>query len=137
MKKLITTSILATVAGFAANMGIGYLFVFFFTELEDQYENELIFRPWSDPVMSLYFLHTVYMAFILAWIWQKVRTVLPEKQTIAAFNFALVYWLVASLPGIVLSYSSFKISFAMSASWFISAFLQTYVMSLLYSKILK
>jgi hypothetical protein len=137
MKKLFTTSVLAAIAGFAANMGIGYLFIFIFPELEGQYENELIFRPWSDPVMSLYFLHPVYMAFILAWIWTKVRTVLPEKQTVAAFNFALVYWLMASLPGILLSYSSFKISFAMSASWLVGAFFQTYVMSILYSKMLK
>jgi hypothetical protein len=137
MKKIITTSIVAAVAGFVVNMVIGYLFIFIVPELEGQYENELIFRPWSDPLMSLYFMHPVYMAFMLAWVWTKVRSILPEKQSVAAFNFAIIYWLIATLPGIVISYSSFKISFAMSASWLIGAFFQTYVMSFLYSKMLK
>ncbi|MGE0077670.1 MAG: hypothetical protein AB7S48_07415 [Bacteroidales bacterium] len=134
MKKYISTSLLAAIAGFAANMAIGFLFVFLIPSLNGEYENTTIFRPWEDPLMSLYFLHPFYVAFILAWIWTKVKTLVSGSISKQAFVFTNMYFLVATFPGLMLSISSFKISFAMTLSWAIGAYIQTYIMSIIFAK---
>ena len=137
MKKFISTSLLAAISGFAANMAIGFLFIFIIPSLEAEYENTIIFRPWEDPLMSLYFLHPFYIAFILAWVWTKLKTQIIGTIWRQAFIFASVYWLIATFPGLMLSISSFKISFAMTFSWAIGAYVQSYVMSLIFARFLK
>lgn len=137
MKRYISTSLLAAIAGFVANMAIGFLFIFIAPSLEAEYNNTVIFRPWEDPLMSLYFLHPFFIAFILAWIWNKTKTLICGNIWRQAFVFAGVYFVLATFPGLMLSISSFKISFAMTCSWAIGAYAQTYVMSLLFAKLLK
>ena len=107
----------------------------FFSQAE--YNNTVIFRPWEDPLMSLYFLHPFYIAFILAWVWNKTKSLINGNIWRQAFVFTGFYLLLATVPGLMLSISSFKISFAMTFSWAVGAFLQTYVMSLLFAKFLK
>jgi len=137
MKKYISTSLLAAIAGFIANMTIGFLIIFIVPSLEAEYNNTVIFRPWEDPLMSLYYLHPFYIAFILAWVWNKTKTLICGNIWRQAFVFTGFYFLLATCPGLMLSISSFKISFAMTFSWAIGAYAQTYIMSLLYAKLLK
>ncbi|BDX37258.1 hypothetical protein CYCD_06130 [Tenuifilaceae bacterium CYCD] len=137
MKKYILTSLLAAIAGFIANMTIGFLIIFIVPSLEAEYNNTVIFRPWEDPLMSLYYLHPFYIAFILAWVWNKTKTLISGNIWRQAFVFTGFYFLLATFPGLMLSISSFKISFVMTFSWAIGAFAQTYIMSLLYAKLLK
>ncbi|KAB2866726.1 MAG: hypothetical protein F9K37_13680 [Bacteroidales bacterium] len=137
MKKYILTSLLAAIAGLAANMAVGFLFIFILPTLEIEYSNTSLFRPWEDPLMSLYFFHPFYIAFILAWVWNKTKSLIRGNIWRQAFVFTGFYILLATFPGLILSISSFKISFAMTFSWAVGAFVQTYIMSLLFARFLK
>lgn len=137
MKKYILTSLLAAIAGLAANMAVGFLFIFILPTLEVEYSNTALFRPWEDPLMRLYFLHPFYIAFILAWVWNKTKSLIRGNIWRQAFVFTGFYILLATFPGLILSISSFKISFAMTFSWAVGAFVQTYIMSLLFARFLK
>lgn len=137
MKKYILTSFFAAILGFAANMAVGFIFIYFIPSLGGEYENTLIFRPWEDPLMSLYFLHPFYIAFVLAWVWDKTKSLISGNIWRQALIFTVFFFLLATFPGLMLSISSFKISFAMTFSWAVGAFLQTYAMSLLFAKFLK
>lgn len=137
MKRYILTSILAAIVGFAANMAVGFIFIYLIPSLEGEYGNTLIFRPWEDPFMSLYFLHPFYIAFVLAWIWGRTKSHFNGKISKQAFIFTNIYVLVATIPGLMLSISSFKISVAITLSWAVGAYIQTYFMSLIFAKNLR
>jgi hypothetical protein len=137
MKKIILPSILATIAGFAVSMAVGYLFNFIFPSLQSEYENSGMFRPWSDPLMMLYFLYPIYIAFILAWIWTKVKSVFAGSVMQSALSFTTAYFLIATLPGMLMTISSFKVSLIMTCTWAISGFIQTFVISLILAKMIK
>jgi hypothetical protein len=134
MKKLILPSFLSAIASFAMSVAIGYAFMFIFPSLDAEYNNTSIFRPWEDPLMYIYFLQPFFFAFILAWIWTKVKKLFAENIMNAAFVLTSAYWLVATIPGMLISFSSYKISLAMVASWTVSSFFQTYVSSLVIIK---
>ncbi|HOT15834.1 MAG TPA: hypothetical protein PK252_13835 [Bacteroidales bacterium] len=137
MKKLILPSFLAAIASFAMSIAIGFAFMFIFPSLNDEYSNTSIFRTWEDPLMYIYFLQPFFFAFTLAWIWTKVKKLFAENIMNAAFTLTGAYWLVATIPGMLISYSSYQISSAMVLSWTVSSFFQTYVASLVIIKMEK
>jgi hypothetical protein len=134
MKKIV---IPALVAGFAVSMAIGYLFMFLVPSLNDEYKNTCMFRPWDDPLMMLYFLHPVYIAFILSWAWDKTKSLITGSIANRAICFTIAIFLLATLPGMLMSISSFKISGIMVLSWIISSFLQTFAIALVVGKMNK
>ena len=113
---------------------IGFAFMYIFPSLGAEYNNTSIFRPWEDPLMYIYFLQPFFFAFTLAWIWTKVKNLFAENIMNAAFALTGAYWLVATIPGMLISYSSYKISLAMVVSWTVSSFFQTYITSLVIIK---
>lgn len=116
--------------------GFSQLFVFVFPSLGAEYLNASLFRPWSDPLMSLYFLHPFLVGVILVWIWTKTKQLFIGTQFERAYKFGFVYALLA-FPGMLISYASFPVSFLMVLSWFISSILQGLVAGLLFTKIIK
>jgi hypothetical protein len=133
MKKIILSGLLAGVAMLAVGFGLGYAMMFIFPSLGAEYANTALFRPWSDPIMSLYFAHPFVLGFILAWVWNKVKGVIggagwSGKGT----RFGLAYWLV-TIPGMVISYASFPLSLLMVVSWSISILAQALAAGLILS----
>jgi hypothetical protein len=131
MKKIIVPGLVASFANLAAAMLFGYAFMFIIPSLETDYSNTQIFRPWSDPLMNLYYLYPFLISFGLAWAWEKSKSLFTKTYLINAFNFTLIYWLISSIPGMVMSISSFKISVVMVLTWTISAFIQVFVVALI------
>ena len=105
--------------------------------LQSEYVNSGLFRPWSDPLMWLMFLQPFMVGVLLAFIWQHVKTVVPGKTADRkGLNFGLVYFLF-SLPGMIMSYSSFPLSLTMVTSWTFGIFVQSLAAGWLLARLMK
>lgn len=128
VKKVVVSGLAAGLGMLAVSFLLGFVISAFFPSIQTEYSNNSIFRPFSDPLMSLYFLHPFVLGFALAFVFAKVKKLIGGKTIYEkAFVFALVYWLVATIPGMFISYSSFQLSFLMILSWSISALIQAFV----------
>lgn len=68
--------------------------------------------------MSIYFVHPFVVGIILAWLWNKTKSLFSganfwKKGAL----FGLVYWIITTIPGMIISYASFRLSFLMIVSW--------------------
>ena len=136
MKKIII-GLIAGASMLIINMLISALISGYFPEIQSEYENEALFRPWTDPLMSYIYFEPFIVAFILLWFWEKTKGILPYKEWwIKGIYFGLFYWLLG-LPGLFMSYSSFPISLMMTCSWLISGLFQALTIGIIYSKSFK
>ena len=79
--------------------------------LAAEYQTPL-FRPWSDPLMMLFFLYPFVLGLAFAWLWFKTKTVWKGP-----YEMALAYFCVASVPGMFVTLTSMPYSFAMVGTW--------------------
>jgi len=124
MKKIIIPGFVIAIVMLIFSLGMGPVTNFLFPGVMTEYQNPQLFRAWTDPLMSLYFLHPFLVGFILAWIWNKTKPLFKHKiWWQRGICFGLIYWLT-TIPGMFISYASFPISLAMTISWSLSLFVQ-------------
>jgi hypothetical protein len=106
-------------------------------EIESQYKNPCLFRPWSDPRMWFFFAHPFALSLIMAFTWSPTKHVFKGK-----FNnengmlFGLFFWII-SLPGLLLSYSTFPLTLIIVISWAFTGLVQTTIAGFMISKTIK
>lgn len=137
MKKVLVPGIVAAFAMFAAGMAAGLLFNLIFPSVKIEYEKTTFFRSWDDPVMYIYFIQPFLICIALAWVWNKIRDRFSGSIAKMAFYYSFIYWIVAIIPGMIMTVSSFKISILMTFTWTISSLFQTWVASLIIIKLSK
>jgi hypothetical protein len=132
-KRIFVYGLMAGLAMLVAGMGVSQVFTMMLPGLEAEYQNEYLFRPWSDPAMLLYFVHPFIIGIILAWFWEKTKVVFPASSAfVNGLQFALAYW-AFSLGGMLMSYSSFPISLTMIGSWTAGLLVEAIVVGVLLS----
>jgi hypothetical protein len=102
--------------------------------LAAEYQNPALFRPWSDPLMSIYFAFPFLLGLALAWVWDRVKGLLPGAIWQRALGLTLGYFLISTIPGMTITYSSFPVSLAMVLSWTVSSVVQVYCGTLVLAK---
>lgn len=127
MKKIIIPGLIAGIAMFVVSLLTTQVFNFIVPGLAGQYQNSALFRPWSDPLMTLFFLYPFIMGQILAYLWTIIKK--------SPLNFALIYWLIASVPGMFVTYTSFVVSLPMVISWSVAGFLEALVAGLIFLRL--
>jgi len=137
MKKVVIPALVAAIGMIAAGIVISYLFNFLFPSLKAEYQNTLLFRPWKDPLMYLMFIQPFLLAVALAWGWDKIKTLFQGALGRKAFNFTLVYLVIAIVPGMLMSVSSFQISVLMTLTWTISSFFQVWLAAHIFMRMSK
>lgn len=137
MKKIIFPGLLAGLAMLLVSMASMPFWNAVFPTLQKEYMNPSVFRPWSDPLMSVMFLHPVVLGFILAWIWDNVHGAIKAKGYQKGLWFGFAFWMASSVPGMLISYSSFIISFAMIISWTLTGLVQVLCAGLIFNKLNK
>lgn len=138
MKKIILFGLLGGLIVLILGTLCSQLFHFIFPSLKSEFENTALFRPWTDPLMSLYFLHPFLLGIILAWVWNKVKPVIVvDDNLLKGVYFGLSAWVVLTLPGMLISYASFPISFLMIFSWTFNSLVELLCLGILFSKTLK
>ena len=136
-KKIFWSGLLAGVAMFVVGMALWYVFELVFPSLKTEYNNLAIFRPWSDPLMSLFFAQPLILGWILAWVWEKTKGVLSGSTETKVWQFAFGYWLVGSLPGMIMSWSSFQLSWLIVLTWLVSGLVNGLVAGWVFAKMNK
>lgn len=129
MKKVLVPGLTIGVAMLISGMATSQIFTAVFPTVMREYNNTALFRPWSDPAMSLYFLHPFAVGILLSFLWQKHKNVFAGKGP----QWALVYF-VLTLPGMLISYASFPVSLLMIIEWTLSGFVQVMVAGLILGK---
>ena len=125
MKKVFLSGLVAGVVILAAQVVLS-MFVFdkLIPSLADEYKNPSLFRPWSDPLMSLMYVTPFIGGFIMAWIWNYIKSAFNNfSPSTAGLMLGFMVWLLG-LPGMVISYGTFPISFIMVLSWTLSNLIQ-------------
>lgn len=133
MRQIIFIGILAGVTMLIASFAWSAISNLVWPQLAQEYQSSEIFRPWSDPAMSLFFLHPILVGVILSWIWTKTNHLIKsENPSSRGMIFGFVYW-VATISGMVISYSTFQVSLAMVMSWTLNGLLQALVAGITFS----
>lgn len=114
MKKVILSGLVAGIAMAIVGMIINMLWQKLLPGLATEYATPL-FRPWSDPLMSLIFVVPVLSGFVMAWIWKVIKGSIKNNSNV--FASVLV---VLSILGMIMTYSCFPMSFLMLTTWCVS-----------------
>jgi len=134
MKKVLIPGLVTGLVILIVGMVVGQLINLAIPGLMAEYQNPNLFRPWEDPLMSIYFAHPFILGLALAWVWNKVKGLVSGKPLARATHFALGYWIVATIPGMVISYASFPLSLTIILSWTITCLLQAIAAGLVLGK---
>ena len=95
--------------------------------LSSQYQSPGLFRPWQDPLMMAYFLYPFIFGIVAYYLWEKLKK--PKTM-----EFAKTYFIIATIPGMFITYTSFKVSLEMVLLWSVSGYLQAIIAAWTFSK---
>jgi len=129
-KKGLIASVVILVVGMALNMLLGVVF----PNLAAEYQNPALFRPWTDPLMMLFFAYPFITGFVLAYLWSVLGKWLTGSPTSKAWQFAKLYFVVATIPGMFISWTSFQVSPLMIASWTIVGLVEAFAAGFVFTK---
>lgn len=123
----------ALIVGFA-NLIVGFLLNFvaglLFPSIALEYQNTGVFRPWNDPLMVVSFAYTFILGFTLAYLWDRLGKIEPKE-------FAKLYFVIATIPGMFITYTSFNVSLGMVLLWSFSGFVQAFIAGSVFAKVKK
>lgn len=136
MKKVILSGLLIGVLILVVEMALSYAANSVFPSLVAEYNNTSLFRSWSDPLMLyLYGAYPFVMGIAFAWAWNKVKVLFAGAAAKNGFLFGLAFWLVYTIPGMLISYASFQLSLTMILSWTLSGFIWTVLSGMILAKL--
>src|SRR3989338_1314481 len=136
MKKIIVHGIVAGIVMLIAGMVIGFVFNLIFPAIKMEYANANLFRAWSEPLMSLYFLYPFLLGIALSWVWNKTKSLFTNPVVWKrGKHFGLAYWLFTTIPAMVITYSSFRLSLGMIFVWLVSGLVQTVLGGIILAKL--
>ena len=133
-KKVLIPGLAASIAILIVGMLFSILTNQLFPDLNAEYQKAGLFRPWSDPLMSIFFVYPFLLGYGLAWVWDKVKALLTGSIWQRAWVLALGYFVASTIPGMTITYSSFSVSLLMVLSWTIGGLVQVYCAGLVLSK---
>ena len=125
MKKILLSGLLVGLVMLVISVALNFLWPVIFPSVTVEYQTPL-FRPWSDPLMSLIFVCPVLTGFFMAWVWNMFKNyhMFPISKKVLTFSGSFV---VMSIIGMIMTYSCFPISFLMLMTWCVSMVVQYFV----------
>jgi hypothetical protein len=122
-------------AGLIVSMLLTFLFGAIFPGLQAEYQNESLFRPWSDPLMTVFFAYPFIFAITASYLWKLVGEKFKGNAGNRANQFAVLYFVIATIPGMFASYTTFAVSFPMVLTWAVSGFIDAYIAGYVFAKV--
>lgn len=119
MKKIILSGLIVGAANLILGMLVSYIFMIFPAVIKDYTDTNLM-RPWADPIMSLFFVYPFVLGIILAWAWNKSKSLFKGTPVDRGAKFGFAVFLISTVPGMLISYSSFPLSIITIISWTVS-----------------
>ena len=97
--------------------------------------NNLKNRKLSKSWLKFEYIVGGILGIVLAWIWDKTKSLVEGKTAIErAYKFGLAYWVIAGIPGMFITYSSFQVSLAMIVTWSFSGLVEAVVAGWIFAK---
>jgi hypothetical protein len=137
MKKIIISGIVAGIAVLVLSLLWMNVFGMAFPAVAAEYKTSM-FRPWTDPLMTAMFAYPFILGIALAWAWNKAKGLFKQKefwQRGAMFGASV--WLISSIPGMFITYTTFVVSFAMIMEWTLGGLLYCVVSGIIFAKLNK
>lgn len=116
-KKVILAGIPAGLVMLAVSFGLMPVWDMIFPGLSAEYVDSGIFRPWSDPWMSYIFIQPFITGLILAFVFNGLHPFKKMKWLKRGLFYGFVFWSLVTIPGMLVTYSSFLVSANMVISW--------------------
>lgn len=135
MKRVVLPGVVAGIVILVLGMMVSYGFMLLPTVAADYNTN--IMRSWQDPLMLLFFLHPFIQGVILAWIWNKAKGLFKGSVYEKGLQFGFAIWLIASVPGMFATYTSFQLSLLTVLSWLIGGLVSSIAAGMLFAKMNK
>ncbi len=117
MKKIIIPGLLAGLLVIIISTIVSIILNIIFPVLMVIYNDVNIFRSWSDPRMYIYYFVPFITGIILAWTWDKTKNLMKGSTLEKGIYFGLAYWVIATIPGMVITYSCFQLSLYIVLMW--------------------
>jgi len=136
MKKIILPGIIAGFLMLIAGILFNFLTNLAFPSIAKEYTSGLM-RPWSDPLMMIFFLYPFILSFVLAWAWDKSKKLFKGSACRRGAMFALSIFLISSIPGMFVTYTSFNVSFGMVLSWTVSGLIYLLIAGCVFARMNK
>ncbi len=128
MGKIIKKGLLIGVVNLVMGIVLNQVLNAIFPELLREYQNGALFRPWTDPLMMAFFLYPFILGMALAYFWSIFgKQIKGETVGQKAWSFTKLYFVIATIPGMFISLTSFKVSFLMIGSWTFSGLAEAFI----------
>jgi len=120
MRKILIPGLLAGFAMAVVGMIVGMGLHLIFPSVALEYQNTALFRPWTDPIMNIYWACPFILGLVLAVIWDKVKSVVPGSNFCAKGMYFGSGYFAVTISGILINYASFPISILMVITWYLA-----------------
>jgi hypothetical protein len=136
MKKIVWPGLVAGFAMLIVGMIISFLMQWIFPSLAAEYASGLM-RPWTDPLMTVFFLYPFILGIALAWAWNKSKSLFKgtPAQRGRAFGWSVV--IISTIPGMFVTYTSFNISFLMVFGWLLNGIVYSLIAGCIFARMNK
>ncbi|MFC1616966.1 hypothetical protein ACFL2K_01980 [Candidatus Margulisiibacteriota bacterium] len=129
MKKILLPGIISGLVISITGMLIGMIFNAICPSLALEYQNTAIFRPMQDPLMMIFWLYPFILGIALAWIWDLTKPILTGAKWQNIAKFALAYFVISQVPGMLITYSSFQLSLLIVLSWALNGLVNGFIIA--------
>lgn len=102
--------------------------------LMTEYESG-VFRAWDDPLMSYMFIHPFVIALIMAFVFNAVQPFKKKEFVERGIYYGLLFWLLVTVPGMLVTLSSFNVSVEMVLSWTIEFLIEMPIAGIIIAKL--
>jgi hypothetical protein len=133
MKKILWPGLVYGVVCLVSGLVIGYLFMFF-PAVSADYSNTGMMRSMNDPLMSVYYFYPFVQGIVFAWLWNTIKSFIVGSPFARAWRFGIMVWLVAMVPGMIISFSTMPLSILTVISWTVSGFVTAVLGGLVFVK---
>ena len=130
MNIILKRGLISGLANLIVGLGLNLFVQMLLPAIAKEYQNPAMFRPWSDPLMLIFFAYPFIFGVVAALLWEKLGKPRPEE-------FAKLYFLVATIPGMFITYTSFQIGLSLVLLWTVTGYVEALVAGYVFAKIKK
>jgi hypothetical protein len=132
MQKVIVSGVIASAVLLAFAFLCLMLMPVLLPKVAEEYYNPAFVNDASRN--ALYYVQPVILSFSLAWFWNRFKGILNGNWFIKGLEMGLIYLLIATLPGMIITFSAIDVSLLVIATWLLYGFLQASIAGLIFAK---
>lgn len=133
-KHIIVPGMLAGLAALVINVVVGYVFMLIPSVAVD-YTNPAIMRDWQNPLMAFFYAAPFVQGWILAWVWEASKSLFLGSIWKRGMRFGIVMWLIATVPGMIVTYGCFALTLMTVVSWTVAGLFATIAAGWIFAKL--